>query len=95
MARHTHRLTDIKVRSLKAEGLYADGDGLYARVTTSGTRGWIFRFKLFDRMRDMGLGTHPSVSLAEARKLPAKHEPSCVVASIRSRRARSRARLPQ
>ncbi len=69
MARHTHRLTDIKVRSLKAEGLYADGDGLYARVTTSGTRGWIFRFKLFDRMRDMGLGTHPSVSLAEARKL--------------------------
>ena len=69
MARHTHRLTDIKVRSLKAEGLYADGDGLYARVTASGKRGWIFRFKLFDRMRDMGLGTHPGVSLAEARKL--------------------------
>ena len=42
---------------------------LAARVTASGTRGWIFRFKLYDRMRDMGLGTYPSVSLAEARQL--------------------------
>ena len=66
----THSQTDgYQNQIAQRPGLFADGDGLYVRVTGAGTRGWIFRFKLGGHMRDMGLGTHPSVSLAEAREL--------------------------
>ncbi len=50
-------------------GLTADGNGLYLRITKSASAGWIYRFKLDGRSRDMGLGTYPQVSLAEAREL--------------------------
>ncbi|MEH6800047.1 MAG: integrase arm-type DNA-binding domain-containing protein [Halopseudomonas sabulinigri] len=49
-------------------GLTGDGDGLYLRITRSATAGWIYRYKLFGRSRDMGLGSYPQVSLAEARE---------------------------
>ncbi len=50
-------------------GLTADGNGLYLRITKSASAGWIYRYKLDGRSRDMGLGTYPQVSLAEAREL--------------------------
>lgn len=71
MARITHRLTAIKVATLKAKGLHPDGDGLYLRVTASGSKSWIFRFRYSGASRDMGLGSAPTVSLAKARELAA------------------------
>ena len=44
MANTTNRLTAVGIKNLKEKGLYADGGGLYLRITDSGTKGWIFRF---------------------------------------------------
>jgi integrase len=83
MAQTIGRLSAIKVARLKEPGYYADGGNLYFRVApakrqrqldkrTSGARGWIFRFALGGRTRDMGLGPYPDISLATARDLAAK-----------------------
>ena len=68
MARVTHRLTAIEVANLASKGLYPDGDGLYLRVTATGTKSWIYRYSAGGRLRDMGLGPLASVPLAKARK---------------------------
>jgi integrase len=47
--------------------MYADGGGLYLRVTHSGTKNWIFRFMLNGRPRWMGVGPLHTIGLAEAR----------------------------
>ena len=39
------------------------------QVTPSGARSWVFRFSLFGRAREMGLGSLHTVSLAEAREV--------------------------
>jgi integrase len=49
------------------EGMHADGQGLYLRVQASGARGWIFRFQLNGKRREMGLGTLSEKSAPEAR----------------------------
>jgi integrase len=48
--------------------LYADGGNLYLRIASGGTKGWIFRYALAGKARDMGLGAFPTVPLAEARE---------------------------
>jgi hypothetical protein len=72
MPRITHRLSAIKVANLKAKGLHPDGDGLYLRITATGTKSWIFRFARNGTSRDMGLGPVATVSLAKARELAAQ-----------------------
>jgi hypothetical protein len=73
MAKYTHKLTDVKVRNTKETGLHGDGAGLYLRITSAGTKGWIFRFKRGlkengkPKSYDMGLGTYPAVTLSAAR----------------------------
>ncbi len=69
MATTTNRLTAVGIKNLKGKGLYADGGGLYLRVTDNGTKGWIFRFARDGRTRDMGLGTCADISLASAREI--------------------------
>lgn len=73
MARNRNRLTDLKVKALKDEGLHPDGDGLYLRVTETGTKSWVFRFKFGGKLRGMGLGKYPNVPLSAARELAAKN----------------------
>lgn len=73
MARNRNRLTDLKVKALKDEGLHPDGDGLYLRVTETGTKSWVFRFKFAGKLRGMGLGKYPNVPLSAARDLAAKN----------------------
>jgi integrase len=72
MARATHRLTAVKVAALKQEGLHPDGAGLYLRITTTGTKSWIFRYSRAGATRDMGLGVLGTVSLAKAREAVAE-----------------------
>src|SRR5215467_14277405 len=73
MARATGRLTALKVDKAKRPGMYADGGGLYLRVTNDGAKNWVFRFMLNGRPRWMGMGPLHTVSLAEARKRAAEH----------------------
>ena len=65
-------LTALKVDKKKHPGMYADGGGLYLRVTANRTRNWVFQFMLNGRPRWMGLGPLHTVSLAEARKRAAE-----------------------
>ena len=67
MARTIGRLTALKVGKAKRPGMYADGGGLYLRVTHSGTKNWVFRFMLNGRPRWMGVGPLHTIGLAEAR----------------------------
>ena len=67
MARTIGRLTALKVDKAKRPGMYADGGGLYLRVTHNGTKNWVFRFMLNGRPRWMGVGPLHIIGLAEAR----------------------------
>jgi len=68
MARQIHRLNALSVKSEIRKGMLADGGGLYLQISAFGTKSWIFRFTRNKRMRDMGLGPFPDVSLLEARE---------------------------
>lgn len=64
------KLTAKTVESLargKVPGLTGDGDGLYFQISKTGGVSWIYRYKTAGRLRNMGLGGYPMVSLAEAR----------------------------
>ena len=43
------------------------GTGLYLRVGPTGAKSWVFRFRYGGKRHDMGLGTMPPITLAEAR----------------------------
>ena len=63
------KLTAAKVKATTKPGLHGDGRGLYLRVATGGSKGWIQRITINGRRRDIGLGGSPTVSLAKARLL--------------------------
>ncbi len=44
-----------------------DGDGLYLKIGQSKGASWIFRYRIMGKLRDMGLGAYPDISLAVAR----------------------------
>jgi integrase len=69
MARN--RLSESRIPKLKA-GIHADGDGLYVRVQTTGSRNWIFIYKRGGKRTELGLGGYgrgtAPVNLALARE---------------------------
>ncbi|MGA7451879.1 MAG: Arm DNA-binding domain-containing protein, partial [Rhodoplanes sp.] len=67
MARRGRGLTARKVEAAKP-GKYEDGHGLRLVVSASGARKWVFRYMLAGKRVEMGLGSVPTVSLAEARQ---------------------------
>jgi integrase len=101
MAREIQRLTALRVEKLKGEdspkpGMYADGGGLYLRVTSEGARNWVLRFMLDRRPRWMGLGPLALYGLQEARAkaLDARRKRHDGIDPIEARRAeRARQRL--
>lgn len=68
-------LTAKGVESKTEPGYYADGGGLYLRVSKEGKRNsagvktWAFLYTIAGRAREMGLGPVSDISLAEARDL--------------------------
>lgn len=62
-----HRLSELQIKTFKERGYYADGGGLYFRISEYETRGWVFRYSRQGKAREMGLGTYPDVTLKEAR----------------------------
>jgi integrase len=96
MARAIGRLTALKVEKAKEAGMYADGGGLYLRVTPEGTKNWVLRFMLNRRPRWMGLGPLALYGLQEARAkaLDARRKRHEGIDPIEARRAeRARQRL--
>src|SRR5215831_1683903 len=69
MARTLGRLSAVKVQGTTRAGYYADGGNLYLRIAEGGSKGWIFRYAMRGRTRDMGLGGYAGISLAKAREL--------------------------
>ncbi len=72
--RALHKLSAVRVGSLKEAGYYSDGGGLYLRVAIAGGGGaprvlksWVFRYERNARTREAGLGSVSAVSLAAAR----------------------------
>ncbi len=49
-------------------GLHNDGNGLYLAVSPKGAKSWVYRYRWEGKLRDMGLGSYPVVSLAKARE---------------------------
>src|SRR5205807_2092021 len=58
----------IGVQRAKGAAVLHDGAGLYLRVAASGAKAWVFRYQLGGRRRDMGIGSYPAISLADARQ---------------------------
>ena len=66
-AKH-HALSSAQIRNLTTPGAYTDGNGLVLRVDQHGKR-WIQRLRIDGKGRNVGLGSFPSVSLAQAREI--------------------------
>ncbi|WP_406857564.1 integrase arm-type DNA-binding domain-containing protein [Alsobacter sp. KACC 23698] len=62
------KLRARSVETIKTEGRYGDGGGLYLVVSESGAKKWVLRYQQAGRRRDMGLGSFPDVPLAAARE---------------------------
>lgn len=71
MARQLHKLTPVKLKSLRP-GKYEDGGGLRLVVRDNGSQTWVYRFSVHGRRREMGLGPFPDVTIKEARDLAAQ-----------------------
>ena len=48
-----------------------DGEGLYLNAAPSGAKSWVQRIVIKEKRCDVGLGSYPDVSLAQARSLAA------------------------
>jgi integrase len=62
-----HLLTDRLVKSTDKDGRHSDGGGLYL-VVKRGWKGWAFISQAGGKRREIGLGSYPLISLAEARE---------------------------
>jgi hypothetical protein len=69
-------LTAAFVRTVQKPGKYHDGGGLglYLRVEPSGARFWVQRIIIGGKRRELGLGSTPIVSLADARAAAFKNK---------------------
>lgn len=68
MARSVNRLSATAVKNIKRRGDHADGNNLYLRVSSSGTKSWALIYSFRGKRRELGLGSFDVVSLASARR---------------------------
>lgn len=74
MARRASPLTDTEIKKAKPkekEYILCDGHGLSLRIKPNGSKLWLFNYirPILGTRTNLGLGTYPIVSLAEARML--------------------------
>jgi len=74
MPRIAKELSAIEVKRLVEPGLHAVGGvtGLALNVNVNGARSWILRVSINSKRKEIGLGSFPTVSLADARELGRK-----------------------
>jgi integrase len=65
--RAINRLTVKSIPALSA-GQHPDGGGLFLRKSNHGATRWVLRVSLAGKPKQIGLGSYPDVSLAEARQ---------------------------
>lgn len=67
-----NKLSETRIRTLSKPGIYSDGDGLFLRVRTGGSKQWFFIYKRDKKRTEIGLGGYGQgtapVSLALARE---------------------------
>ena len=66
----TDRLTVRAIIALRSRAkvyIVPDGRGLYLKVQPGGARSWLLRYQMAGKVHDLGLGSYPEVSLADAR----------------------------
>jgi hypothetical protein len=70
MPRKARELSPLEVRRLVDPGRWSVGgvDGLALQVTGHAARSWVLRVFVAGKQRELGLGSFPSVTLAEARE---------------------------
>jgi hypothetical protein len=68
MPKLINRLSALKIQTLNQKGYHCDGLGLYLRISHTGSKSWVYRFCLFGRSREMGLGGYPLFTIAQARE---------------------------
>lgn len=70
MARN--KLSETRIRTLTKPGIYSDGDGLFLRVRSGGSKQWFFIFRRGGKRTEIGLGGYGQgtapVSLSLARE---------------------------
>lgn len=71
MSKTINQLKPIAIKTLPP-GFHADGGNLYLRVKESGSRSWVFRYKLANKVTELGLGSINNCSLKEAREVASK-----------------------
>lgn len=64
-----HRLSTVGVAKTRTPGYYTDGGGLLLQVSRTGTKSWLFRYRMEGKRHEMGLGPCGLVDLAQAREL--------------------------
>ena len=74
MARRASPLTDTEIKKAKPkekEYILCDSHGLSLRIKPNGSKLWLFNYTrpILGTRTNLGLGTYPIVSLAEARML--------------------------
>lgn len=67
MARGLNKLSALAVKNV-APGKYSDGGGLWLQKRDAGAGQWFFRFTIYGRRREMGLGSIQDVTLKDARE---------------------------
>lgn len=81
----SNAFTVAQLKSLPV-GKHCDGQGLWLHKRADGGAQWVFRFNLWGRQPEIGLGSFGPVSLAETRKKAA-----CLVSKWRQISCRARA----
>ena len=56
MPLNLNKLSALAVTKTSKPGYYGDGGGLWLQIAKSGSKSWIFRFKMSGKQREMGLG---------------------------------------
>ena len=69
MPKKVAELSAIAVSHIKAPGLHSVGGvaGLKLQVSKAGSRSWVLRVTVTKKIRDIGLGSYPTISLKNAR----------------------------
>ena len=72
----TNKLSALSVKSIRTPGKYHDGNltGLYLRVEASGAKFWVQRIMVNGKRCELGLGSPPVTTLANAREAALKNK---------------------
>ena len=72
----TNKLSALSVKSIRTPGKYHDGNltGLYLRVDASGAKFWVQRIMVNGKRCELGLGSPPVTTLANAREAALKNK---------------------